>query len=271
LQKRDMLKRKLDPPRGVLHLRTSEPHSQVQLFLPGSRLAVFVEHFWAVAWDEQPPVTRETVPHPSVHLTLEPGRSEVHGVYPRRFSRVIEGSGRVLGTKFRPGGFRAFMNTSVARLTGKVVASSTIFGPAIHELEAEAVACADAGAAFELVESFLVQRDPISTVEFAKITEIVRSIVEDRSITRVEMLADRFDVGVRQMQRTFHDYVGVSPKWVIQRYRLIEVAERLRRQKEPIDFAALALELGYADQSHFIRDFRNLVGMTPALYHSSLQ
>ena len=216
-------------------------------------------------------MTRETVPHPSVHLVLEPGRSELHGVYPRRFSRVIEGSGRVLGTKFRPGGFRAFVKESVARFTGKIVAPSTVFGPSIHQLEAEAAACEQAGAAFELVDDFLTRFNPTPTAELATISEIVRSIVDDRSITRVEMLAERFDMGLRQLQRVFRDYVGVSPKWVIRRYRLIEAAERLRCRDDSIDFAGLALDLGYSDQSHFIRDFKDMVGRTPADYHKSLQ
>jgi hypothetical protein len=220
LKKRDMLKRKSDPPRGVLHLGRDEPDPRLERFEAGEALHAFVEHYWAVTWEEQPPVTRETVPHPSVHLVLEPGRCELHGVYPRRFSRIIEGSGRVLGIKFRPGGFRAFVEESVARFTGKIVAPSTVFGPKIHQLEAEAEACAQAGTAFELVDDFLTRFNPTPTAELASISEIVRSIADDRSITRVEMLAERFDVGRRQLQRVFRDYVGVSPKWVIQRHRL---------------------------------------------------
>jgi AraC-like DNA-binding protein len=271
LKKRDMLKRKPDPPRGVLHLGRAEPDPRLERFEAGEALHAFVEHYWSVTWEEQPRVTRETVPHPSVHLVLEPGRSELHGVYPHRFSRIIEGSGRVLGTKFRPGGFRAFAKESVARLTGKIVAPSSVFGPSIYKLEAEAAACAEAGAAFEVVEAFLTQFNPTPTAELAAVDEIVRSIVADRSITRVEMLAERFDVGLRQLQRVFRDYVGVSPKWVIRRYRLIEAAERLRCRDDTIDFALLALDLGYSDQSHFIRDFKDMVGRTPADYYRSLQ
>nr|WP_242594970.1 helix-turn-helix domain-containing protein [Corallococcus exiguus] len=67
------------------------------------------------------------------------------------------------------------------------------------------------------------------------------------------------------MQRLFNRYVGVNPKWVIQRYRLHEAAERLRETPPP-ELARLALELGYFDQAHFIRDFRRIVGCTPAGY-----
>jgi len=77
-------------------------------------------------------------------------------------------------------------------------------------------------------------------------------------------------IAARQLQRLFREYVGVTPKWVIQRYRLIEAAERLATGVTE-DFAGLALDLGYADQAHFIRDFKKLVGRPPAGYARSVQ
>jgi AraC-like DNA-binding protein len=271
LKKRDMLKPKLETPRGLLHVGGAEPDPRLERFEAGERLRPFVEHYWAVTWEEQPPIKRETVPHPSIHLVLEPDRAELHGLYQRRFSRVIEGSGRVLGTKFRPGGFRAFVKESVAQLTGKIVAPATIFGTSFHNLEAEVARCGQARDAFELVDSYLTEFEPVVTAELGRISEIVQLIVSDRAITRVEMLTERFDMGLRQLQRIFRDYVGVGPKWVIQRYRLVEAAARLNGRDDSVDFAGLALDLGYSDQSHFIRDFKKMVGMTPADYRKSLQ
>jgi AraC-like DNA-binding protein len=266
-----MLKRKSEPPRGVLHVGRAQPDPRLERFEAGGMLRPFVEHYWAIAWEDQPPLTRETVPHPSVHLVLESDRAELHGVYRRRFSRVIEGTGRVLGTKFRPGGFRPFLKQSVAQITGKVVAPATIFGTSFHDLEAEVARCEQAQDAFELIDAFLSQLNPAARAELTLISEIVLLIVSDRAITRVEMLTEHFDIGMRQLQRVFRDYVGVNPKWVIQRYRLIEAAERLKCGDDSVDFAGLAVDLGYADQSHFIRDFKNMVGMTPADYRKSLQ
>jgi AraC-like DNA-binding protein len=57
----------------------------------------------------------------------------------------------------------------------------------------------------------------------------------------------------------------VGPKWVINRYRLHEAVERLQEGAQ-INFSELAMELGYFDQAHFIRDFRKLVGCTPVAF-----
>ena len=60
----------------------------------------------------------------------------------------------------------------------------------------------------------------------------------------------------------FNQYVGVGPKWVINRYRMHEALERME-QDDALEWTRLALELGYFDQAHFIRDFKALIGRSP--------
>jgi AraC-like DNA-binding protein len=80
-------------------------------------------------------------------------------------------------------------------------------------------------------------------------------------------LAARHHVSVRTVQRLFTQYVGIGPKWVMQRYRLHDALERLDRRRRQ-DWTRFALDLGYYDHAHFLRDFRSLVGLTPAAYES---
>jgi AraC-like DNA-binding protein len=57
----------------------------------------------------------------------------------------------------------------------------------------------------------------------------------------------------------------VTPKWVIQRYRLHEAAEQLKGPNPP-SLAAIAADLGYVDQAHFAGDFKRVVGRSPARF-----
>src|SRR5256885_16496116 len=66
-----------------------------------------------------------------------------------------------------------------------------------------------------------------SSIRAAAASRIVDLARGDRSIGRVDDLAERAGVSVRALQRLFHDHVGVSPKWVIRRFRVHEAAERL--------------------------------------------
>ena len=268
LNKRDMLSRKLAAPHGILHLPADKVSLGLTRFEPSEKLAAFVEHYWEVVWQNQPKVLKETVPHPSVFLVLERDGSMVGGVYRQRFSRTIEGDGRVLGVKFRPGGFRTFLGKSVCCLTDQVVHPATIFGSTFADLEVNALANSDAATAFEFVDNFLTKQTPIRTPELELVRQAIDAIETDRSITRADSIADQFSTSLRTLQRVFKEYVGVSPKWVIQRHRMIDAAERTRDVS--VNFADLALELGYSDQSHFIRDFKTMVGMTPAKYRRSI-
>lgn len=81
----------------------------------------------------------------------------------------------------------------------------------------------------------------------------------------VQELAARHGVVPHTLQRLFRRYVGVGPKWVLQRYRMHEAAERMLIDPD-VDLARLALELGYADQAHFGNDFHARTGRTPAAY-----
>lgn len=96
---------------------------------------------------------------------------------------------------------------------------------------------------------------------------IVQEVMEDRTIIKVEQLSQRTGMSVRQLQRLFHKYVGVTPKWVIKRFRLQEAAERIEKDASK-PWAELAIELGYFDQAHFIKDFKAVLGKSPAAYRA---
>jgi AraC-like DNA-binding protein len=88
------------------------------------------------------------------------------------------------------------------------------------------------------------------------------SFVESRSdVTRVAQVCEELDLSERALQRLVHRRLGLTPKWLIQRRRLQEAAERLRTR--PTTLGEVSAGLGYADQSHFIRDFSRVTAMTP--------
>lgn len=208
---------------------------------------------------------RETLPHPNVHLVLDPGRTRIHGIHGGRFTSVLEGRGGVFGVKFRPGGFRPFLGRSVSTLRDRALLLQEVFGVDAAELEADVFAQADDARQVAVVETFLRVHLPPPDPEVVRVGAIVDAIADDRAVTRVEHVAARWNLHPRALQRLFNDYVGIGPKWVINRYRLHEALERVAAGAT-IDWSALALELGYFDQAHFIRDFKAMVGRAPAEY-----
>lgn len=108
-------------------------------------------------------------------------------------------------------------------------------------------------------------RVPPPAPQAALASEIVDTVVTDRSLGRVEQVAARFDVPVWRPQRLFAEYVGVTPKWVLMWARLHDATDAVADAQQP-DWARLAAELGYCDQAHLIRAFNAAIGMTPTEY-----
>jgi AraC-like DNA-binding protein len=230
-------------------------------------LADLVERHWLVSWD-LPAGRRASVtllPHPCVNLVFDRGVAAVAGVGSERFTYVYEGRGRVFGVKFRPGAFRPFLGGPVSTLTDQTRPLSTLWGADARELATDLAAAQDLPALVSAAERHLRAHWPAPDAEVAVIGGIVHALLHDRTITRVEQVCERFDVRARTLQRMFQRYVGVSPKWVLRRYRLHEAAARLA-EGTPGSWAEVAADLGYFDQPHFIRDFTRAIGMTPLAY-----
>ena len=264
-------RRPLSPtPRGVLHrIPIGEfAHGRVE---PPVDLADRIEHFWSVHWNLQglPPQVQETLPHPNVHLVVEPGTSAAWGVHTARWTRVLEGRSSAFGVKFRPGAFRGLLGRAVTRIADDSVASTTLFGAQAVLLDA-VLACDDDASAAIVASDFLRTRLPAADEPALLAGLIVDSVAADLQLHSAEELARRFDLSLRALQRLFSGYVGVGPKWVIKRYRIHEAVARVQAGR-PVSWAALAQDLGYFDQAHFIADFRKLVGRTPGDYARGVQ
>lgn len=249
------------PARGVLHAADADvKHTRTA---PVAALAELIEHFWSVTWDLKEPLYPQTLPHPSVHVLIEGARHEVAGVSTRRFSRVLSGRGRVFGIKFRPAMFRALLGRPVSSISNRVVKLGEVFGPAGTRL-ARAIERASVPEAIALAEAFFQERGAVDPEAKALRALVERAAVE-RTWVKAEQMAEAAGVTLRTLQRRCREYVGVGPKWVLQRYRLHEANERLKAEPTS-SLVGLALELGYVDQAHFVRDFRSVVGVTPGAY-----
>jgi AraC-like DNA-binding protein len=249
--------------RGILRPDEGRRHFRLTRELPSEELSPWVERHWMVEWDLREPYTQELLNHPTVNLAVEGRSAGIFGIRTARDRRTIDGTGRVVGVKFRPGGFQPFYGRSVHTLTNRVVPISAVFGAAGDELAAAVRAERDTP--FAVMEAFLRARRPAPDPQLGVLADIVRTMLDDPAVVRVDELAARHALSPRTLQRLFRRYVGVSPKWVLQRYRLHEAAERIAAGRDG-DWAATALELGYFDQAHFIRDFKALIGASPAQY-----
>ncbi|MGW6928558.1 AraC family transcriptional regulator [Lentzea sp. NPDC054927] len=247
--------------RGIVDARELFARVRFRRRMPCAELQPYLEHYWLIDGQLDSPYTTHVVPHPSVNVVFEHGhpQPEIAGVGLGLFSRVLDGRIRVAGVQFRPGGFRPFRAEPVSHWTGRHVRLDV---PAALVLDVE-----DEDGRVAALDAFLLGMGPVPDPQATNAMELVQRIRDDREIRRVADFARAEGVAVRTMQRLFADYVGVSPKWVILRYRIHEALERAESE---VEWARLAADLGYSDQAHLVRDFTQTVGVTPTAYARAL-
>jgi len=260
--------------RGILHAAAGRSKFTLSRFEPCEALRPFIEHYWIVRYavpaDE--PYTQRILSYPNVHMAFEHDddgrRALIYGVPRRPFERVLRGEGRTLGVKFRAGGFLPYWRSDVAGLTGKTIPAAGLFGPDVARWMDAVLDAGDDEAMAARAEAFLLERVPGPDAQAGLAARIVDLAMRDRSIVRVEQLCGETGLSVRRLQRLFQRYVGVTPKWVIRRFRLQEAAERIERDAA-VSLTELAHQLGYFDQAHFIKDFKAVLGQPPAAYRKT--
>ena len=253
--------------RGILNPRRGASHFTLTRHAPAPEVAERVERHWIVRWDlrGRSPFTQDVLPHPCVNLVFENGEGRVYGVVRERFSRRLEGFGTAVGTKFRPGAFAAFVDIPMSRLVGRSVTVEEAFGASGARLQREVAGLADDASQVAAVERFVAARLPADDDGFALVSAIVADMLCLPPGARVEEVAARHGLSERTLQRLFRRYIGLGPKWVLQRYRLHEAAERMAAG-DGDDLTRLAFELGYFDLPHFTSHFRRAVGRSPAAF-----
>jgi AraC-like DNA-binding protein len=237
---------------------------------PVPDLVDVVEQHWVVCWDRRglPALRREVLSDPSINLTVEPHGRLLYGPRSGHSVRELTGNGMVIGTKFRPGAFSGYRPGPVSALAERVVTLPDAFGPDGARLDAALLAAVDITAVVAAVSNFLRAARPSPDPHRALAIEIVDAMRAAPPGTPVADLAAHFAISPRTLQRLFAQHVGVSPKQVLQRFRRQLAADRLNAPAIS-NLGRLAAELGYFDQAHLARDFRETLGRSPSAFAAS--
>lgn len=256
------------PARGLLHRKTSFEHFELTRFEPSEDLKDWIEHHWMVLYDlgGRPPYVQRNLSHPNQHVVVDSrGKTGIFGAATGVFETTLSGSGRVFATKFWPGAFRPLFGRAVSVLADTSVPIETVFSRTSAELEAEFSGLNDPVGMAERMEAMFRAQLPEPDEKAGLARRIVRFAEANLELVSAGELAKAFGLGLRALQRLFDEYVGVSPKWVIDRYRMLEAVETLNAGA-PDSLTELAHRLGYFDQAAFNHAFEKLTGKAPGAF-----
>ena len=251
---------------GVLHQRQSAELYQLRRYFPDAALAELIEQFWLVDWDlrDKPAHMQQNLPDPNFHLVISKGTVNLLGPVSKSYSYEMQGKGQIVGVKFALGAFAERLNFKPENFVDQQVEVQQIFNIDSSLLLSELSAAASDQQRVAILQSCFRPFAIEPSVQGARVRQLVSLIKQQSDITKVELLSERSNLSVQAIQRCFRQYLGVNPKWLIRKYRLHQALLLLEQQS--VEIADLVEALGYTDQSHLIRDFKEFLGVTPTTY-----
>jgi AraC-like DNA-binding protein len=176
-----------------------------------------------------------------------------------RASAAVE----VLAVRFKPGGAHSLLRFDLGELTDDYAPLAQLGRP-WSSLAAQLDCAASPAAALRLIEAALLRHLPAHGQSGHRVARALGLLAEAEEAPRVAGVARRLGVSERQLERDFRRQIGLSP-------RQFGRITRFRRMLSALDganprWADLAARIGYSDQSHLIREFRDIAGLTPREY-----
>jgi AraC-like DNA-binding protein len=175
------------------------------------------------------------------------------------------GAMETFGIRFRPGGAAAFLRFPVDTLGPGETPLDAAFGREGAELVERIAEAATFGQRIAACETFLTGRLAVAGFEGSPVGAIVRRMLRETPRLSVAAAAGECGWSVRQLERRFRRETGLTPRLFGRIVRFQRVFRAVGADSGP-DWVSVALECGYADQPHLIREFRELAGETPAAF-----
>jgi AraC-like DNA-binding protein len=242
----------------------------------------FVECFWTLEGDAAFDKSAERIlPDGCVELILNFGAPFIEGCDGRRKRQprnflvgqmtgpiLISPTGPVelLGIRFHPGGTLPFLRVPLHEITDQVVELESLSSKLERDLMRVTSQSPLLSEKIAAVQPFLISC-LASTKHDSRFLTLAARIVDSAGSVSVDRIANDAGVSSRQLERRFLREVGVGPKLLGRIIRFQQVFRAVEQCNAA--WADIAVECGYYDQAHLIRDFNQFAQQTPAVLFAS--
>jgi AraC-like DNA-binding protein len=195
-------------------------------------------------------------------------RSFIHGQL-KNFIEV-EPTGKIgtFSIRFTPAGLHHFLPINIDDITEHDVSVADLWGRPGAILEEQIMEAPDAAKRIRIVENFLLKRLTVAQNSQDIISHCVCAISTSRGLVSIDKLSKDINIGKRHLERKFLNAVGLSPK-LFTRIIRFQYALNVIDKMPQGTLTGVAYDMGFYDQSHFIKDFREFTGLNPKQYFVS--
>jgi AraC-like DNA-binding protein len=183
---------------------------------------------------------------------------------------LVAPTGRVqmLGIRFVPGGSLPFLAPPAQEFADRITPLDELAGDLARELRLYLDRESFDRPMLTRIESALARRAAGHRSVAPDLRSALHHFIANQGGFAVDDLANSLDITHRKLQRRFRNEIGIGPKLLSRILRFQQVFRAV--ESNAPDWTEIAIEAGYFDQAHLIRDFHQFAGQTPALLFKDL-
>lgn len=249
---------------------------------PSNILADNIKHYWVLEINQkEAPVKERVIPTGNIELMFhyyntfiteneilqkQQSRSLISGISNTYSDVRTNGHAGVIAVTFYPWGASNFFKFPLSEVANSFTNLADIYSKHIKQVEEQLVNCLSLEQRIIVIEQFLVQHlKPTNCFDDKFIKQSIQLINKSKGLINTSDLSSLLNVSAKSLERKFSMFLGQTPKQYLKIMRFQEALKLLYSQSEG-NLTDLAYNLGYFDQAHFIKDFKQMAGYTPKEY-----
>jgi AraC-like DNA-binding protein len=186
-------------------------------------------------------------------VTMHPGRAYLVGAMTFYKETYLNRDHHLIGVCFKPGALSQFFNyLPLAEIAEQTVELEKALSPDTCKMQE---------LSFAELNAFFLKR---LTAPKHDLFTIVKCIKETKGQITVDALAKKNHTAPRQLERTFHKYIGITPKEFISIARFQQVFSKVTHNIKQESLLDIAIEYGYYDHAHLTNDIKRYTGVPPS-------
>jgi len=253
-------------------------------YKPKPPLSKFVDNFWLYDGYEPEHKTERILPTGTLELVINLRQNEllfydaelpencssfsgaiVSGASGRSFAPDTEEATLIIGVHFKPGGAFPFLGLPAGDLTDTHVDLEALWGPSAGRLRERLCEARTSAERFRLLQEALLSRLCHGVEQHYAVSAALEMFGKNQAGPRVREAAKYIGLSQRRFIQVFKAEVGITPK-LFSRIQRFQQTRTFIQHNPSINWADLAVDFGYFDQSHFIREFLEFSGLSPTDY-----
>ena len=173
-----------------------------------------------------------------------------------------------LAVQFKPNAVKHFIDEKLHYFQNELISINDLWGSKALTLADSVMAEVHQDKKIDLIEDFLI--DQFSQKSESAIDNAIELIHNSHGFIEIGDLSKKIGLSTSQFRKRFNEEIGISPNKYCKIQRCHHIQHLLEHNKIE-SLTSLAYDLGYCDQSHFIKDFKSVIGISPGKHNRKFQ